>query len=644
MVAQLFYEPEDLELRRFPRLTVAVIAVLALLQLFHTFTREKPVELAGAMNRWQQRPYLEADPRLVHLARNHSDMILVQLPERKPENLAVLSQQQAELDLLFVFAMQERGPFSFERWTFLTDSFSIIKLFTHFTYHESSWHLAIGLVFFYFAAPFLEDRWGRWLFAGFLLAAGVLTTLAVSYIFPRPGVYLYGFTGIAGATLGAYLWHFRNHPISIGLSFLSTERLGVPPLLVLGLWSGLAFFYAAVVWLFLPFTSILVWHHLWGLFIGAGTAWAIGALGFGGQTRAPKQKGQEAAMILSVVDDHLRQRRKREALTLLAEASRRFPEDREINERYWNQAVRMGQAYGASHAGINLVMSYLNKGREEEAYFHWCELIQHCPQAVLPADAMASMAQQLFQKKSKDQALHVMTFLADNLPGDADHDQLTGFADLAASMDPGLGYHWSSVLLARDDLPKPLKISLEAQANQLAIASREQSRQEENPGIEIALDEPLAPSLAEDPFAPTRIHALKIFPCLPHDLDDRGLSVEVAQKVRHIKWGQIKAFTLAAIREISSPPYVLVDLVLDSPLDELERHRVLRMKGKSFDPRILMKQIEHPAEATRALIKTLAEKTEAQALPDEETLLGKTFPSFSSLPDFEVQIYGVSSR
>jgi hypothetical protein len=484
------------------------------------------------------------------------------------------------------------------------------------------------------------------LFSLFLIGAGIVTALATAWFFPRPGVYLYGFTGIAGAVIGAYAIRFRAVPFDIGLSWFRMEELRLPAPIVIGAWAGFVFLYAAWITFFFPFLSVLAWHHFWGILIGVGLAFTLELVGLEKKwSPVGKHRAREETLIMQAVEESLRQRRKKEALALLAEGHQRFPDNAEFRERYWNQAVRMGEANQAASAGTSLILECQKEGRTEEAYFHWSELATHCPWAPFPPEKTAALAHALYLSGSRQQTIHVLEHLAKHLPPDMEKDQMEELADFALSIDPGLGLLWYETVLVRDAWSPAEKAALEMQVNELRQTVATKSKEDEEIAIEISPDLP-SPEIdeGEDPFAPTRIEILKTYPAQITECTSKGISLEVAKKGRLVRYEQIKAVSVAAIRAIGAPPYLLLDLHLDDPLETLDRHRVLRARGKRINPQVLAPDIEQPGEAVKHFLNHLLDQGTTTALPDRETLIAETFPSFPSLADFESETYGVTSR
>lgn len=128
------------------------------------------------------------------------------------ENAEDLSNLQEELDALVglgFYADPEQLPLDGEHpaWTWgLTPAESTWYTYvTHVFMHGSWGHLLGNLFLFLIAAPALEDRWGRALFAGFFVTTGVAAGGFHALMELGSEVPLVGASGAISAVLGAFL-------------------------------------------------------------------------------------------------------------------------------------------------------------------------------------------------------------------------------------------------------------------------------------------------------------------------------------------------------------------------------------------------------------------------------------------------------
>jgi hypothetical protein len=102
-----------------------------------------------------------------------------------------------------------------------------------------------------------------------------------------------------------------------------------------------------------------------------------------------------------------------------------------------------------------------------------------------------------------------------------------------------------------------------------------------------------------------------------------------------VRYERIEAVAVAAVHGFAAKPVILVDLVLNWMTPKHETLRVIRMRGDQFDPRRLLADQTSPAEALRAFVKTVLDRSRATALPDLEAALGRPFASFQELAIYQ---------
>lgn len=140
--------------------------------------------------------------------------------------------------------------------------------------HADIWHLLGNLLFFFVTGPFLEDVFGRPLFAFLYASGGVIATLTHAAKNVGSDVPLIGASGAVAAIMGAYLIRFarsRFEFIWIPIIFLPklSARFMMPAFIVLPLWFGSQYYLAlqeSVV------SSVAFWAHVggfgYGMFVG----------------------------------------------------------------------------------------------------------------------------------------------------------------------------------------------------------------------------------------------------------------------------------------------------------------------------------------------------------------------------------------
>jgi membrane associated rhomboid family serine protease len=98
------------------------------------------------------------------------------------------------------------------RWGYRTDSGADINLVLSAFVHDGWFHLVGNMMFLWLAGSAVEDRWGHVRFAIFYLAGAVVSTYVFAMVHEGP-VLLVGASGAITATMGAFLVHFSSTEI-----------------------------------------------------------------------------------------------------------------------------------------------------------------------------------------------------------------------------------------------------------------------------------------------------------------------------------------------------------------------------------------------------------------------------------------------
>ena len=133
---------------------------------------------------------------------------------------------------------------------------------------------------------------------------------------------------------------------------------------------------------------------------------------------------------------------------------------------------------------------------------------------------------------------------------------------------------------------------------------------------------------------------LRLVEVVPRSLDGTSLVYEVMQGNRRIDLSSIEAVGGGAVAGEGKPPFLIVDLLLDSPSDRSGDLRVLRFRSTSFDPRSLVGGDDVMA-AFLHLLKRILSASGALPLPDEATIQAPSRRSYSSIEEYQQRVLGV---
>ena len=637
--------PENTPLRRVPWASFAIMALGLLVYMVYLVLPEPNVKpMTDAIRYRLERPYLKGHPQLDRLAQKSDIRVIYQ---QVPEDSEQLARQQATLDALAKTGFRAFNRHPIIGWTLIPAKFSLFGWFFHITFHTSLFILLGNMLFLYITGPYLEDRWGRLFFPLFYVGAGLVSSLGMVILYPDSWVPIAGSSGAVAAVMGAYTVRFHHLPMRFELmsSLFLKDHFTLSPLAFFPLWFAVQF---ALTW----FTStqfgvdyLAYWLNIWGFFFGVVVALVIKLAHW-----EPYLYQSEFEKL--PLDQQFRIRLERAQKTedgesvwkLIGQAHQAFPEDPDFLRQLWEQSVRVGKTRDAVNQGRRLIKAEIEAGAHEAAFFHWRELTRSLPGETLPLDQTCALAQGLLANDHRHDAKVLVNYSFENLTSFDQNDHLLLLADTASFVDPGTCVKGIDFLLQQTNLDEELRRQLTLLMEETLQLYPTLETSDEPPQIELsAPPEPLDLTADEDVFSPTRIQQLKPHEGILQTITNQGLDLLLNNGTsKLLPFSKIRAVAVGAIREIGSQPFLILDIFVDHPIDERQSHSFLRLNSKNFNPLRVVKDSKSPAAAIRSMVKNILERSDADPLPDEESLLGKRFLSFASVAEFEKELYGVN--
>jgi membrane associated rhomboid family serine protease len=170
---------------------------------------------------------------------------MAQLDQRREEfrrwKPAKVSEQQKRLDELVADLVRLRDEHPRLRLAYVPAEGGAVTMMTSMFVHADFFHLLFNLLFFFLSGPFIEDVFGRPLFAFLYFAGGVVATLTFAAQDPTSSARLVGASGAIAAVMGAYLVRFARSKVEflfIPILFRPDIffRFWLPAFIVLPLW------------------------------------------------------------------------------------------------------------------------------------------------------------------------------------------------------------------------------------------------------------------------------------------------------------------------------------------------------------------------------------------------------------------------
>jgi membrane associated rhomboid family serine protease len=254
---------EDQQVTRLPWVTILLVAANVLVFLLTNQvvqqqaaeTRQRIEEIVRYAN---EHPYLRVQPEIRR--------VVPSVPPRTDLDPDGVAQEQSRLDAMWDELKSGASPSVFRTYGYIPAKPSLLALFTSMFLHGGWLHLLGNMLFLWLAGASLEDRWGRFFYAIFYLAGGVVAALIHAAMNPQSSIPMVGASGAISGLMGAFLVRFAATRIRFFYWFLIVRGTFVMPAYV-----------ALPLWLLEQFAmarsglagGVAVWAHIGGFVFGA---------------------------------------------------------------------------------------------------------------------------------------------------------------------------------------------------------------------------------------------------------------------------------------------------------------------------------------------------------------------------------------
>jgi membrane associated rhomboid family serine protease len=342
------------------------------------------------------------------------------------------------------------------RWGLIPSHPTLTGLFGHMFLHAGWLHLLGNLFILYLAGPFIEDVWGRGVFAAFYVASGLVAGGLFTLFHLGSNVPLIGASGAIAGVMGAFLVRYTHTQIDFVyvFAFFAHGRFSAPAWTMLPMWFVEQLIMA--VWMERGAGGVAYSAHVGGFAFGAGAALALKHYKVEERWLRPGIDRQVDHVLMdeSGLDEALRLRAAGDSdaamARMVAEAGRR-PGDRHLALALWKVAAEEDRLVQAMPAMLCLVQADVRAGNEDEALAQWRKLIAAVPDPDASPALMVSLARLLVKRNEpRDAAAALRLALLDRRAALTPALGLA-IARTAAGIDPGLAAAAARWVLARPD-------------------------------------------------------------------------------------------------------------------------------------------------------------------------------------------------
>jgi membrane associated rhomboid family serine protease len=427
--------PEDSTVRRHPWVTYALLAANTLFFLVTSATGPGVAWRHAVMAKiddmvayFNERPYLELPPALAALCRDKECQAAVE-EQRKAfartsaiPGDSVVAEQQRRLDEMGRELDSLRNKLPPRRFGYVPASGKLDRALSSMFVHGGWIHLLGNMLFLWVTGPFVEDVFGRGVFALLYFLSGFAALGTHVAKFPHSTIPLIGASGAIAGVMGAFLVRYARrkiHMLYMPLFPLPRPRFifGVPAFVIAPLWFGEQIWYAHRAG---EESGVAFWAHVGGFLFGAAFALAVRAARVEEKWIHPsiekeltleQDPGLERALEARLAGD-LKKARREIAAVLLRE-----PSNPDAWRESYDIACDASDENERGRSGSRLVDLYARAGERDLVVDLLRDLVARA-KGPLPARVFLSAGALLEKRGDWDLALEAYTGLIERQPED----------------------------------------------------------------------------------------------------------------------------------------------------------------------------------------------------------------------------------
>src|SRR5688572_4933231 len=211
---------DDAEIRRHAWISYAIIA-LNILVFIATMTAERQSRMDAIADELRKvlaynirHPYLRTPAPMEEILREDIGAYLRERRQSAPRPAPqVVAREQRTLNDLADNALGTWQRMPRFRFGYVPVNGGMLTLITSMFIHAGFLHLLGNLLFFFLSGPFIEDVFGRPLFAFLYFTGGIAASLTYAVQHPTGTIPLVGASGAIAAVMGAYLVRFLKSKV-----------------------------------------------------------------------------------------------------------------------------------------------------------------------------------------------------------------------------------------------------------------------------------------------------------------------------------------------------------------------------------------------------------------------------------------------
>jgi membrane associated rhomboid family serine protease len=636
---------DQTSVRRLPWVSFSIIAInvvafLAVNASVHSAAKEISRRGQTVMTYWAQHPYLTFPEKMLPKGLSESQREKLTLlmegmkstTRKTPESEDQRREEQRELDRLVDRFQEALAYHPFRKWGLVPAHPRALAFLTSMFMHAGWLHLLGNMLFFYLSGPFIEDAFGRPLFAALYLSSGVVSSLVHIAGFPSSEAPLIGASGAIAGIMGAFLVRFVRRKIRFFyFFFVYGGTVDLPAWIVLPLWFVQQLFFAGLT----GESGVAYRAHVGGFAFGFIAAVLIRYFRVEERFVAPKIERAISVTQHPALD---------EGLDLLARGEARAAreafhkvlasEPRNVDARLalWESHCQEGTAAEGVEHLLPAIEEELKRGEVELALAHWREMVSAAHQGG-PAPLQWRLGMML---EPEDPAAAIEVFR--HLTNEPDAGLLGEKAQrrLAAMGVPTPPASRPPAAPAPVQPEAPLHLAavqtraFTAVAAPFAEADVPVPATDDGPGI--STSETGAGWLEAPPAVESGGMSVEV--CALEAVKPDGVMLRAAVGgCELLPFVDVEKVAVAGVTA-SERPYLVLDLLLRRSPGSARK--VERLVSSQFDPRQMIGRPDlAPLAAFREMVRLIAEGAHAELTPPTFLAPSAAIPTFASLEEYE---------
>lgn len=451
---------ESNKVRRLPWITFGIMALCLIVHIFLSMevgAKEKQLGSAAEdlVRYYFNHPYLELNPEIMKLMFSGGDeerleIMLSSYRQIVPRpNRQTVAEEQEKFDQLGITLLNSLNDVPYRKWGYIPANRSFLALLTYMFVHGGWLHLLGNLLLLYITGPFVEDLWGRPVYAAFYLTMGALSALLYAFHYPNFAGPLIGASGAIAGVMGAFLINFYKTKINFfyWIVFFFRGTFEAPAFVMLPLWVLLEFFNASVIDSINAQSSggggVAHWAHVWGFVFGVLVALGMKRLKIEEKYIHPKieakiQNGEGAVDVVVTAMHKKNVGRIDEAYDILLEEAKKNPMRKDVVDALWDVGIEMGNGEEAATFFVKLIENEVRHDHLDVAMKRFMDLKSKFPQASISATYKFALLKYMTEQREIEEAKKLAQELFGEMDPSVSPVLLQKFAGIAKELDPVL--------------------------------------------------------------------------------------------------------------------------------------------------------------------------------------------------------------